>query len=91
MCYSDVLKKSISRSKMSLSEISLRLQKLGLKTNKAYLSKLQNGKIPPAGDKLNDGLALILNLDPVELKSAAYREKIPKEVLENLLKDKSTA
>lgn len=84
MNYSDILREAIERADLTLAQISRRLQAYGLKTNKAQLSKLQNGKMPPAGDKLNEALADLLNIDPIEFKAAAYREKIPAEVLEKL-------
>ncbi|MEK3987428.1 helix-turn-helix transcriptional regulator [Paenibacillus sp. FSL K6-3166] len=84
MKYSEMLKDSIRKEKLTLNEISERLENLGRKTNKIYISKLQNGKLPPASDNLNDALAKILNIDPVELMAAAYREKIPPEVLKRL-------
>ncbi|ETT45250.1 hypothetical protein C162_21978 [Paenibacillus sp. FSL R7-269] len=84
MKYSTLLKHSISKERMTLGEIEEKLKNHGQKTNKAYISKLQNGKLPPPGDKLNDALAIVLNIDPIELKVAAYREKIPPEVLKRL-------
>lgn len=87
--YSRLLAESIRNSKLSLSEICNQLEKEGLKTNKSQVSKLQNGKMPPAGDKINDALAKILEIDPIELKAAAYREKIPPEVLDRLLEQSS--
>lgn len=85
MKYSTMLKTAINKADLTLSQISCQLDAHGLRATKSYLSKLQNGKLPPAGDKLNESLALILGLDPVELKAAAYKEKIPKDVLELLV------
>ncbi|MEH7108229.1 XRE family transcriptional regulator [Bacillus sp. JJ1764] len=84
MHYSELLKSAIINADLSLAQISRRLKRIGFKADKGYLSKLQNGKTAPAGDRLNEGLALILNVDPLELKAAAYREKIPTEVLQKL-------
>lgn len=84
MKYAEILREAIAKSDLSLSQIARRLNPHGLKTNKATLSKLQNAKLPPAGDKLNAALAIVLEIDPVELKTAAYRDKIPPEVLEKL-------
>lgn len=84
MIYANRLKKTIAKSGMSLTEICVAVRVFGFKTDKTYLSKLQNGKIPPAGDDLNDALAQVLNIDSVELRTAAYQEKIPKDVLEHL-------
>jgi transcriptional regulator with XRE-family HTH domain len=84
MTYSENLKAAILNAGLSLDQICWRLSKIGFKTHKGYLSKLQNGKVSPAGDRLNECLALILGVDPLELKAAAYREKIPNEVLQKL-------
>ncbi|WP_028590313.1 helix-turn-helix domain-containing protein [Paenibacillus massiliensis] len=86
MKYSTLLKHSIEKKSLSLGEVAERLKLIGQRTNKAYISKLQNGKIPPAGDKLNDALAEVLEIDPVELKAAAYLEKIPPDVLKRMNK-----
>lgn len=72
---------------MSLSEICAKLQDRGFKTNKGYLSKLQNGKIPPAGDGLNDAISNVIGIDAVKLKTAAYRQRIPHDVLQELIKE----
>lgn len=82
--YTKLLQKLISESGLSLSRICKLLQEKGLKTEKSYLSKLQNGKISPASDMMNTALAEVLSADPVELMAAAYREKIPPEVLKRL-------
>lgn len=84
MNYSQMLRKAINNSNMSLSEIAAELRKHDLRTTKFHLSKLQNGKLPPAGDKLNDAIAKVLGIDPIEFKAAAYREKISPDVLEKL-------
>lgn len=91
MSYSELLRKAINNQELSLTEICNKLQTYGLKTSKAHLSKLQNGKLPPAGDKINDALAGVLNIDPVVLKVAAYKEKLPKDVLEEIQKCRSLA
>ena len=83
--YTEILKANIMASDLSLSQIARRLEKNGINIDKSYLSKLQNGKIPPAGERINDAIAEVLGIDKLELKVAAYREKIPKDVLEKLL------
>ncbi|ASA25391.1 transcriptional regulator [Paenibacillus donghaensis] len=82
--YTEKLQQYIRDSKLSLSQICKLLQSKGLKTEKSYLSKLQNGKLAPASDMMNKALAEVLSVDPVELMAAAYREKIPAEVLERI-------
>jgi transcriptional regulator with XRE-family HTH domain len=81
MRYADLLKESITKADLSLPQISRRLKKCGTSADKVYLSKLQNGKLPPARDKLNDALAEVLGINPIEFKAAAYAEKIPPEIL----------
>ncbi|PAD36350.1 transcriptional regulator [Terribacillus saccharophilus] len=80
--YADKLKRAIFESGLSLNEISVLLKKRGFKTQKSYLSKLQNGRIPPASPNLNKALASVLALDYDDLQVAAYKEKIPKDILD---------
>lgn len=75
---------------MSLSEISQKLKEKGFSTDKTYLSKLQNGKIPAAGEKINTALAEILNGDATMLELLAFVDKSPdiiKLVLTNFDKE----
>lgn len=82
-----MVKESIQSSGLKLEKLSeLIYEKTGSKPTINYLSRIQNGKVPPAGEKLNDALSEILGIDPLELKVAAYIEKIPKDVLEHLKK-----
>jgi len=89
--YSELIRKAIELSDLSLSQICRRLRVFGVNIDKAYLSKLQNNKIPPAGDRINDAIAELLSIDPLELKTAAYLEKIPNDVLEKILNYKEEA
>jgi transcriptional regulator with XRE-family HTH domain len=82
--YSTILQLAIKEADLSLSQISRRLKKNGVNADKSYLSKLQTGKMAPASDKMNEALAEVLSIDLLELKAAAYREKIPEDVLEKL-------
>lgn len=83
--YATILSNAIKKSGMKLSKISHLVGEItGHTPTIEYLSRLKNGKTPPAGDKLNDALANVLNIDPLELRAAAYREKIPKEILDKL-------
>ncbi|WP_339271468.1 helix-turn-helix transcriptional regulator [Paenibacillus sp. FSL K6-1330] len=84
MKYSDYLKKGIEEADLSLAQICRRVLAKGGGVNKSYLSKLQRGATPPARDKLNEVLAEVLGLDPLELKTAAYIEKLPPEVVERI-------
>jgi repressor LexA len=56
------------------------MKKKGFSTNKAYISKLQNGKIPAAGEDINRALAEVTKGDPVALIQEAYIEKAPLEI-----------
>lgn len=85
MNYSELLSSYIKQSKMSLSEISDKLKEKGFSTDKGYLSKLQNGKIPPAGEKLNLALADILNGNAKRLEFSAYVEKAPDDLTKLIL------
>jgi transcriptional regulator with XRE-family HTH domain len=83
--YAETLSIAINESGLKLNKIAELIEDItGSKPTKEYLSRLQNGRIPPAGDKLNGALALVLGIEPIELKAAAYREKIPEDVLEKL-------
>ncbi|MCM3274211.1 helix-turn-helix domain-containing protein [Paenibacillus elgii] len=75
--YKDLLKEYIESSGLSLSQIEQKLREKGLSTNKTYISKLQNGKLPPAGDEINRALADVLGGDAEELVLIAYAEKAP--------------
>lgn len=86
LSYHELLRQYIDNSELSLSQIESKLREKGLATNKAYISKLQNGKLPPAGDEINKALAEVLNGDEEELILISYAEKAPilKEVIEKL-------
>lgn len=80
MSYAELLKSYIEQSKMTLDEISKKISELGLTASKQYLSKLQNGKTPPASEKLNNALAEILDGDAMMLELWAYIDKSPDAV-----------
>lgn len=77
MNYAEILKKYIKESKMTLDEISEEIEKRGLTATKQYLSKLQNGKTPPASEKMNKVLAEVTGGDEDKLNWYAYVEKAP--------------
>ncbi|SCW40183.1 hypothetical protein SAMN04487970_1005181 [Paenibacillus tianmuensis] len=81
MNYASMLKSGIERNKISLMQVSFRLAKKDLCIDKAVLSKLQNGKLPPAKDEVNIALAEILGLDAIRFRLAAVRETIPEELI----------
>lgn len=86
--YSLFLRSSIKSSGLTLDEICTAFKKSNVRIAKPYLSKLQNGKVPPASNKTNELLAGVLGIDPLELISAAYKEKIPPEVFQRLCSSK---
>jgi hypothetical protein len=65
---------------MSLTQITDELKDKGFSSHKGYISKLQNGKLPPAGEDLNRALADITGGDAQKLIWAAYVEKAPEEL-----------
>lgn len=87
--YAEILSDAISYSGLKLEKIADLVGEItGTRPSREYISRLQNGKNKPASDQLNDALAQILKIDPIELKAAAYREKIPPEVLKILQQDR---
>lgn len=82
MKYRDLIKSAMDEKKLSLRQASGLIEELyGIQIDSSYLSKLRSGEKPPASDKINDVLAKFLDIDAVDLKAAAYQEKIPPEVL----------
>ncbi|MMZ48242.1 hypothetical protein D1872_99080 [compost metagenome] len=76
MTYAKLLSKGISSKKMSLAQVCMRLAKQDIWLDRAVLSKLQNGKLPPAKDHINIALAGIIGIDSDQLRLAAAREII---------------
>jgi len=84
MNYSELLQSYIKKSNLTLDEISEKLSSYKLSATKQYLSKLQNGKTPPASDELNRALAEITGGDAESLLLAGHIEKAPPEVQDQL-------
>lgn len=82
MKYQTMLKKAIEKKNISLTQISFRLAKKDICLDKSVLSKLQNGKLPPAKDEINIALAEILDLDINQFRLAAAKEILPKSLFE---------
>lgn len=80
MEYKELLKKYILESGMSLREIEEEMKQRGFSSDKAYISKLQNGKLPPAGEDITRALAEVTSGDPEALLLAGYIEKAPNEL-----------
>lgn len=80
MTYASLLKKSIEEADLSLRQISRRLKQRGIKLDPAILSKMKNGKMPPAKDHVNIALAEVLGIDAEKLRVVAVKETIPPEL-----------
>ncbi|WP_277547573.1 S24 family peptidase [Brevibacillus laterosporus] len=80
MTYAELLSSYIEKSNLSLSQISNALKEKGFSTDKGYISKLQNNKIPPAGEDLSRALAEITGGDSQKLIMAGYVSKAPEEI-----------
>lgn len=86
MTYAVMLKKAIEKKKYSLNQVCFQLAKRDVWLDRAVLSKLKNGKLPPAKDDLNKVLAEVLDIDPDTFRVAAIKETIPDDLLELLKK-----
>lgn len=85
MNYSELLNEALEKRRISLRDVAEEVERTSeIKIDYSYLSKLKSGNKPPASDKVNHALAIVLGIDPMELKEAAYREKIPADVLERI-------
>ncbi|WP_194270758.1 LexA family transcriptional regulator [Fictibacillus phosphorivorans] len=84
MRYHDFLNTLIKNSGLSLTKIAELLRDRGYSVDKAYLSKLKNGKLPPAKEDFNEAIADILNGDTAKLISYGYLENAPEEFKELL-------
>lgn len=82
MDYQTLLKTGIENKGWSLTQISFRLAKKDICLDKSVLSKLQNGKLPPARDEINIALAEILELDIVKFRIAAAKQILPNSLFE---------
>lgn len=80
--YARLLKRGITKKGLSLNQICFQLAKRDILLDRAVLSKLQNGKIPPAKDHINVALAEIIGINKTELRLAAARETIEPELFE---------
>ncbi len=87
MNYSETLSQGFINCNLSLNDVVRRLQEIGIKVDRSYLSKLRTGKKPPASDHINIALAQILNIDETTLLNLACMEKIPQKVLQLIKSD----
>jgi SOS-response transcriptional repressor LexA len=86
MDYFTLLSNYIKESGYSLARLSTELRNRGFGVDKAYLSRLKNGKVPPAKKELNLAIGEIIGRDGEELEIRASLEDAP-ENLKALLKD----
>jgi len=90
--YQSLLREAIQNSRYTLAKIADLVKEKSLcNTTREYLSRLQTGKNPPASDSLNEALAEVLNIDPTDLKAAAYLTKIPPEVIDRIIEIKTNS
>lgn len=90
MDYHELLREAIFKQRMKIRHVAREmLEQHGVDVDPSYISCLQNGKRPPASDKINDALAAVLGIDPLILKVAAYKTKIPQDVLDAMVKEGS--
>lgn len=82
MRYHTILKRGIEKKGLSLTQISFRLAKKNICLDKSVISKMQNGKIPPARDEINIALAEILDIDVTQFRLAAAKEMLPKSLFD---------
>lgn len=74
MSYSKILCETIAKSGLKITNNAKKVEDLtGTRPTNNYLSKFQNGKTSPAGDILNTALAMGLETNPIELKTASYQ------------------
>lgn len=77
MGYGELVREYIQDSSLSLGAIAKRMEKLGVKTDRSYLSKLRNNPMYPASEEVNRALAKATGKDEEALVFAAYMEKAP--------------
>ncbi|MEE4565264.1 XRE family transcriptional regulator [Paenibacillus polymyxa] len=82
MLYAKLLKNGVALKGLSLNQICFQLAKRDIWLDRAVLSKMKNGKLPPAKDHINIALAEILGIDSNELRLAAARETIDPKLYE---------
>lgn len=82
MPYSRLLRDIVANSGYNSKQIIDECNKRGKKIDKAYLSKLLNGKIPPPSEEVSRVLANICNADERLLVVEGYVDKAPKEIKE---------
>jgi len=80
MSYSSILKKLVSESKLTYTEIIEECKKHGTSIDKSYLSKLVNGKISPPSNDVSHAFEKVFNVQTDTLIIEAYFDKAPRQV-----------
>ncbi|BBB90968.1 MAG TPA: helix-turn-helix domain-containing protein [Methylomusa anaerophila] len=82
--YTDLLAYYIKKSGMSLRQIACRCQEKGHKIAPSYISKLQNGHLPPPSEDVSRVLAEVLDGNPEILIYLGYFAKAPSIIRQKL-------
>lgn len=77
MGYKELLSTSISKSGLTLREISERCKKFNVNITPSYISQLQTGKQNPPSEEVTKAISNVLNIDPTNLIIEGYIEKAP--------------
>ncbi len=82
MSYSKLLRKIVAESPYNYAQLVEECNKRGVKFDKAYISKLANGKVPPPSADISRMIANVCGTDERPLVLEGYIEKAPKEIRE---------
>jgi len=82
--YKDLLAYYIKKNKLTLRQIAYYCEEKGQKIAPSYISKLQNGHLPPPSEDVSRVLAEVLNGDPETLIFLGYIEKAPSIIRQKL-------
>lgn len=85
MPYSRLLRKVVAESGYTSKEIIEKCREYGKKIDKAYFSKLLNGKVPPPSEELSEVIARVCNFDERNLILEGFLDKAPKEIRDAFL------
>jgi hypothetical protein len=81
MTYSEILDDAIIQSGLTLRKIEKECYVQGVDISTTYLCKLRSDNRAPASDEINCVLEMVLNIEPMKLRVAAYLERIPEQIL----------
>lgn len=81
MRYSELLSKYIEQSGMTMADIAKKINDMGVKIERSYISMLKNNKTKnPASEEINIAIAEVTGGDKEQLLMAAYLDKAPEKV-----------